>query len=116
MMTVSESVQTTLKAFEAYAVKNLDLRYNAPTEPWTKGVMTRLRCVGKKNGYYVCVAKKYKGDRGEWLYDMTWIKYCGTQPVDVGLVLEYENDIGPEKADRKFDKVDDRNPTRPKGY
>jgi hypothetical protein len=47
---------------------------------------------------------------------MTWIKYCGTQPVDVGLVLEYENDIGPEKADRKFDKVDDRNPTRPKGY
>ena len=106
MMTISESVQTTLKAFETYARDNLDLRYNAPTAPWTKGIMIRLRDVGKKNGYYVCVEKKFKADRGEWLYDMTWIKYCGTQPIDIGLVLELEWEVGREDADRKFDKIE----------
>ena len=106
-MTESELIKKTLKEFEAYAREHMDCSYNAATGPWTKGVMTRLCKAGQDAGYYVCVEKKLiKADRGGWLYDMIWIKYCETQLIDVGLVLECEWEIGPEEADRKFDTIE----------
>ena len=101
-----ESIVKTLEIFAAYARENLGCSYDAPTGPWTEGIMTRLCKVGQNEGYYVCVGKLDQANRGEWLYDMTWMKYCDVQPINVGLVLECEWEIGPEPADRKFDRIE----------
>ncbi len=75
---------------------------------WTRFIMNLLSKLGQEKGYYVCATKADQANRnrGEWLYDMTWIKYDGTHPIDVGLVLECEWNTGPEEADRKFDKIE----------
>lgn len=57
------------------------------TEPVVK---TKLCEIGQKLCFYAC-AKSVKGANcGEWLYDVTWLKYDGGKLIDASLAAECE--------------------------
>ena len=67
--------------------------------PWggntmaTETVKNKLRQIGQgKFGCYVCASGVPRADYGEWLYDVTWLKYdCdGSSLIDAPLVAECE--------------------------
>ena len=78
-------IRTTLTGATS-VINNLPYKDKA----WTEEIMTRLCNVGQEQDYYVCVSGVSESNRGEWLYDMTWLQYEGNQLMDVGLVLECE--------------------------
>ena len=94
-----DKIQTALKDFEAYAVKNLDCSANGSSTPFTEGIMTRLCDIGQDAGYYVYVKSISQADGGEWLYDMTWLVYDRKRLTDIGLALECEWDYFPGVLD-----------------
>ena len=81
-----ELIQSTLKEFEVYAHEHL----GDASAPWTKEIMTRLCQAGQDESCTVCVTSIDEADYGEWLYDMTWLKYNGKRLENVELVLECE--------------------------
>ncbi len=79
-------------------LNNIKIARGATPEMWTKEVKTELCKIGKRLRYYVAarsneVARAHR-DRGEWLYDVTWLVYEGDCDdrllVDAPLVAECE--------------------------
>ena len=59
---------------------------------WTKAVKTALCRIGRGFGYEVgaCDVDEKERDYGEWLYDVTWLKYAGSNLVSAPLAAECE--------------------------
>ena len=64
-------------------------------DKWTRALLTKLCEIGRIN--FACKVRANRGkvdrtfrDRGEWLYDVTWLKYNNDRLIDVPLVAECE--------------------------
>lgn len=55
------------------------------TEPVVK---TKLCEIGQVLGFYVCAKSVERANCGEWLYDVTWLKYDGCTLIDAPLAAE----------------------------
>ena len=74
---------------------NLEVTLRDGDRIWTKVVLTKLCEIGRGFRFHVCANKgkvdKANRDYGEWLYDVTWLKYdCNYRVIDVPLVAECE--------------------------
>ena len=77
---------------------------------WTKAVKTKLCEIGR-NKFRCCVyardvAENYKTG-GEWLYDVTWLKYgnSGRHLINVPLVAECEWSTNKQEIENDFEKL-----------
>ena len=77
---IIKSIQNALNAL----IRDPKLKDPDNDKIWTRKIKSSLCVVGYKLGYYACANKvnfkfanngKNIADRGEWLYDVTWIKY-----------------------------------------
>ena len=64
-------------------------------DAWTRALLTKLCEIGRND--FACKVGADSGkvdrtsrDRGEWLYDVTWLKYNNDRLIDVPLVAECE--------------------------
>lgn len=57
------------------------------TEPVVK---TKLCEIGQVFGFHVCAKSVERANCGEWLYDVTWLKYDGCTLIDAPLAAECE--------------------------
>lgn len=93
--------------------KELDFVCSDPTLPgknsaWTKAILKRISGLGKTKGrkFHVCATSRAenKADEGEWLYDLTWLRYDGDDHLlEVALALECEWDS--KKLNEDFQKL-----------
>ena len=76
-------------------------------EPWTRGLKLELAKRGKSYGFYVCGSKCEDYGRGEWLYDLVWLKVGnGTKVItDVSLIFESEWSTNQTYIDNDFQKL-----------
>lgn len=75
---------------------SLNIRKATPTGRWTKAVKTELCRIGRNFDYEVYAGRYVKEDEkdgGEWLYDVTWLKYDRSgndELTDAPLIVECE--------------------------
>ena len=94
-------------------LNNLKVGHPRGNAVWTNAVQTELCKIGRGFGCYVCARGVDEADRGEWLYDVTWLEYekngrselnARRKLVDAPLVAECEwNGEDPVRYD--FDKL-----------
>jgi hypothetical protein len=71
----------------------------------TKELKNKLCNLGKEKNFFVCASRGRKKDWTEWLYDVTWLKYEGTNLVDIPLALECEWNPDPQEINNDFEKL-----------
>ena len=74
---------------------SLEIPKAAPTEKWTKVIKTELCKIGRdrfKCQVYAQDVPRIKKNGGEWLYDVTWLRYeiNGGELIEAPLVAECE--------------------------
>jgi len=57
---------------------------------WTRDIKDRLSILGKKYHYSVYASSASEATGGEWLYDLTWLRYNNNNLISVELSLESE--------------------------
>ncbi len=61
-----------------------------PGKGFTQNLIVALGQLGKSRGHEVCGGGCLDFGRGEWLYDLVWLKHRDGFVVDVPLILESE--------------------------
>ena len=68
------------------------IKAESPSQVTEPVVKTKLCEIGRNEfGFYVCAKSVEKTDRGEWLFDVSWLKYdCDKSLIYVPLAAECE--------------------------
>jgi len=61
---------------------------------WTRHVKNAVGGVGRDRKYWICASGSDHANEGEWLYDLLWLEYDGSNLTGAPLVLESEWDPG----------------------
>ena len=76
------------------------------TTEWTKRIKIRFCELGKKHRFHVYASGCNNAAGGEWLYDVTWLKYDKDDYLrTVPLVMECEWSLNKVEIDHDFQKL-----------
>ncbi|OEH86080.1 hypothetical protein BHU72_14220 [Desulfuribacillus stibiiarsenatis] len=69
---------------------------NEPDNVWTKEILSKLVEIGNQHKYVTCASVK-NATNGEWMYDVSWLKYSSQSQILESVELVAESEWGNEQ-------------------